>query len=348
MNKELKATLAKIEQGQIASTYVIVGEDSWSRDKLIKELKLKLIDPSMADFNFEHLNAAENKGVAVVDKAGMMPMMAGKRMLVVDACDKWGANDQKALAEYLKDPVDSCCLVLCFESSDRRRKIFQSKHPAVLYLSFKQPRPWELPDYIRGLSAEKGLKPTPGAVAMIAEMAGEDLTRVFGELEKLSIYKMGEPKVDEDDVAALLGKTRHVTRWELGDFIGKRDLAGALRKAHEIMDGGEDPMSLLSVVNNQMKKLFAVKVIMTKGIRDKFQVAEAIGLPPKIAGDLMKAQSSYTMVELRAAFNLMRETDYRIKSVAMDRKLLIDHLLSQIIQPGDWSPPKFRSKVARG
>jgi DNA polymerase III delta subunit len=144
-----------------------------------------------------------------------------------------------------------------------------------------------------------------------------------------------------------MGRTRHVTRWELDEFIGSRNLHGALVKLHDILASGEEPVGLLSTINLFMKRLFTVKALMVKGVRDPYQVGQALGVPGRIAEKIIRQQQAYSDPELRAAFVHLRDTDYRLKSAAMDRSLLLDHLLCRIIPPGPLSPPTAKRPHAR-
>ncbi|MDJ0838656.1 MAG: DNA polymerase III subunit delta [Acidobacteriota bacterium] len=346
-NKVYREAAREILDGKIPPVYLVIGDEQWSRGKFLDLIKKNLIDPDMADFNFDHLQATDVSGVHATDKAGQLPMMADRRLVVVEDCEKWKAKDQNAITKYLENPNEQACLVLLFNSADKRRKLFQSRSKAVRVLTFERPKPWELNDTIRDLARDMKLKLDDNAVALVADLAGDDLAKVSRELDKLSLYKLGSNEITAEDVEALMGRTRHVTRWELTDFIGTRNLPGALVKMHAILASGEDAIGLLSTVNMHLRRLFAVKAIMMKGIKDRNRIAQVIGVPPRIAGNLTEQQRTYSDVELRRAFVLMRETDVRLKSAAINKNLLLDHLLTQILSRGPYSPPAPRASRRR-
>jgi len=344
MSKAWKAAKQALLSGDIAPVYIVVGDEEWGKKKFLGLLKKQLVDPSMQDFNYDLLSAEDISGVDAVDKAGVLPMMADRRLVAVENCDKWKAADLKAAAGYLDQINDQTCLALFFNAADRRRKLFQSSSKKVRYLSFPRPRRWELAGYIRELAEDMDLKLSSEALALVAEMAGDDLSRVHRELDKLSLYKLGSNRIEGPDVAALLGRTRHVTRWELNEFLGARDLHGALVKIRDIMDSGEEAISLLSAINMFFKQLYAVKAMIVKGVRAPAQVGQALGVPPRIAETLIKQQRAFSQYELRRAFDLMRETDHRLKSYGMNRRLLLDRLVCEALTPGPLSPPSVRKR----
>ncbi len=345
MSKAWSAARRELESGPIAPVYVAIGEEEWGKRKFLALLKKKLVDPAMSEFNYDQFSAEEISGVAAADKAGVLPMMADRRLVVVEHCEKWKAADLKAMADYLKQVNEQTCLTLSFATADKRRKLFQSSSRQVRYLEFPRPKRWELGGYIRDLAEDMGLKLTREALDLVAELAGDDLPRVHRELDKLSLYKLGSNRIETEDVAALMGRTRQVTRWELNEHLGGRDLAGALMKMRDILDSGEEPIGLLSAINMCFKQLYAVKALLIKGVRAAAQIAQAIGVPPRIAEDLVKRQKSYTQYELRRIFSLMRETDDRLKSAGIDRRLLLDRLVCEALQPGPYSPPPLRRRA---
>ena len=341
MSKAYTEIAREVTAGKIAPVYLVIGDEDWSRGRFLELLKRTLVDPDMAEFNYDLLQANEVSGVRACDQASQMPMMADRRLVVVEECEKWKAKDLDAVTAYLQDPSEQACLALLFTSADKRRKLFSRKNKARL-VEFNRPKPWELQGTIRELAREMKLDLEDEAVVLVADLAGDDLSKVWRELDKLSLFKIDGSRITADDVEALMGRTRHVTRWELNDFIGKRDLAGALMKMHAILGSGEDAIGLLSTVNMHIRRLFAVKALMRKGVKDRNQIAGVVGVPPRIAGNLIEQQRAFSDWELRKAFSLMRETDLRLKSAAMNKNLLLDHLLSQIILRGPLSPPAKR------
>lgn len=341
MNKVYQQAVKDLKAGNISPVYILLGEEEWARDKFLSLLKKTVIEPGMEDFNFENFHASEVTGLVVADKAGVLPMMADMRLLIIEGCHSWKKKDIDNVTKYLGNINEKACLVMQFNEGDRRRKLFSSKSPQVRYLEFPKPKRWELNDYIHNLSRDMKLKLHPDACALVAELAGDDLARVYRELDKMSLYKM-DGEILPRDVEALMGRTRLATRWELGDFIGKRDLHGALVKMHHIMASGVDPIGMLSAVNHYIRQIYVVKALMIKGVRDPKQVSQVIRVPPKITEGLIAQQKNFSNLELRKAFEQMRETDIRIKSSGMDRKLLLDQLLTQIIVRGPFSPPARR------
>ena len=331
MSTDLKVAEKQLAQGQFNPVYLLVGDELYRKNKFKKSLKSALIDPSMVDFNFDQLQANDAPGIKVVDRAGVLPMMADHRLVMVETCEKWKKKDLDAITAYVAQPNPQTCLVLDFASADRRRKLFQVKSNQACLIEFPRPKAWELDRYVAQLAKELGLKMDQEAVALVAELAGDDLERVHRELDKLGIYKMETRQVTAEDVALLLGRTRLVTRWELNDQLGQRDLGGALVKSRAILESGEEPISLLSTIHHFFRQMFLVKSLVNRGLRDHFKLGSVMRVPPKIAEKLMAQQRNFRVSELRQAMKQISDTDSLLKGSGMDRTLILDRLLTNIL-----------------
>jgi len=331
VSTNLKSAETQLAKGEFAPVYLLVGDELYRKNKFKKLLKNTLIDPSMVDFNFDQLQANDTPGIQVVDKAGVLPMMADHRLVMVETCEKWKKKDLDAITAYVKQPNPQTCLVLDFLSADKRRKLFQAKNTQACLIEFPRPKAWELDRYVGQLAQDLGLKMDREAVALVAEMAGDDLERVHSELEKLGLFKMETKQVTAEDVALLLGRTRLVTRWELNDQLGKRDLGGALMKSRAILESGEEPISLLSTIHHFFRQMFLVKGLVQRGLRDHYKLGSVMRVPPKIAEKLMAQQRNFRIDELRLAMTHISRTDSLLKGSGMNRALILDRLLTQIL-----------------
>ncbi len=331
------ALLAAIAKGNIESIYVLSGDESYARRRILSAITAAVVEPSMADFNFERLSGLSLTGNQVVDAAGTMPMMAERRLVLVEETEKWKTADWLALKNYAKEPSTTTCLVV--DTAKGRLKPWMNSSKIVKVVKLTRPRPWELPEFIDGLAKEQGLKLSRDAGRLLAEFAGDELEKIVRDLEVLGLYKGDGSRIEEEDVAAVLGRTRTVTQWELNQFVGSRDLGRALTKMDDILSSGHDPIAVLSVLINHMRQLWMVKTFVTRGVRSKQELAQAIGLPAKIAGDLMDQQRLFSNVELRNALAVLHETDLALKSARLRRDLILARAITQIVEPSIYTPP---------
>src|SRR5262249_53268656 len=99
-------------------------------------------------------------------------------------------------------------------------------------------------DLTRWLAEQLGrrnAKAEPEALRALVELAGDDPVALAAEADKLATWAGGD-QIDVDAVAALATATRPPI-WSLTDAWGRRDVAGVLRAAQELIDRSGDPRS---------------------------------------------------------------------------------------------------------
>ena len=87
-----------------------------------------------------------------------------------------------------------------------------------------------------------GTKAEPEACRLLAELVGDDLYELAGEVDKIATWAGGE-LVTESDVEALVAPRAGSPPWNLTDAWGARDVGGVLRATERMLDRTGDPLS---------------------------------------------------------------------------------------------------------
>lgn len=329
-----------IKSGKNAPVWVLWGQELWAKKQVLASLKKHLVPEGMEAFNYDHFYATETSAATVIDSALTLAMMADQKLVYVENCQKWDLKQRKHLLEYFKNPNQGSCLLLDFdlEKTGKYGKFFKTKHDGVQILEFPKPSPWDLEKYISRLAKSCGVKLDKASTALLAEYTGDDIELMRRELEKLQIYTYGKTDITAEDVEALTGRTRLVNRWELQKKLGTRDIAKALEKSLHILESGETPIGLLSVVSRYIGQLLKVKALMADGVRDPKALAQKIHLPVNIATPLLQEHRKFSGVELRNALKNIAQSDDLLKGSSLSGGNIIARLVSSLLESGPWSP----------
>lgn len=98
---------------------------------------------------------------------------------------------------------------------------------------------------LRGLLQDAGLQANADVIRFIVARAGYHSRQLAQEVEKLSLYLGDRKQVTEADVFAVVSPAREHAYGELADMFAKRDLAGALRIARQLVQQKEQPVALM-------------------------------------------------------------------------------------------------------
>ncbi len=107
--------------------------------------------------------------------------------------------------------------------------------------------------------AQAGKRMAADARRRLAEWTGFDLRTLAGNLEKLISFTGERKTIGDDDVAAVLQRTRKDPIFEFTNAMADRDLAAALFFMQSLLDDGMHPLQLLAAAANQVRRLLVAK-----------------------------------------------------------------------------------------
>lgn len=93
----------------------------------------------------------------------------------------------------------------------------------------------------------------------LVEWTGFDLRTLAGNLEKLISFIGDRKTIGDDDVAAVLQRSRKDPIFEFTNAMADRDLAAALFFMQSLLDDGMHPLQLLAAAANQVRRLLLAK-----------------------------------------------------------------------------------------
>ena len=121
---ELKELTRQIQSGKIAPVYFIFGDETYPIDWILQMLTDKITEPSTRDFNRDVLQAESVDGETLISLASSYPMMSEMRLVIVKSVQRFSPSDKKRLIDYVKNPMESTCLVLVASRADRRQTFY--------------------------------------------------------------------------------------------------------------------------------------------------------------------------------------------------------------------------------
>jgi len=107
--------------------------------------------------------------------------------------------------------------------------------------------------------AKAGKKITADARQRTMRWTGFDLRTLSGNLEKLVSFVGERQTIEDDDVTAVLQRTRKDPIFEFTNAVADRDLTGALYRMQNLLDDGMHPLQLLAAVANQVRRLLLAR-----------------------------------------------------------------------------------------
>src|SRR4051794_32172228 len=117
MSYKAQEYYAHLKSGQVKPVYLFAGDDSFQQEEALLALEKRLAVDSL---NREVMYGGDTPVSTIILGMQTMPFIAEKRFMVVKEAHKLKASDADKLAEFMRIPVETTCLVLMWQ--DKMKK----------------------------------------------------------------------------------------------------------------------------------------------------------------------------------------------------------------------------------
>lgn len=321
--------LAQLRDGDPGPLYFLYGRERYLIDRAVDILRARVLDPRTRDFNYELYYGKEAGAGRIVQAARTLPMMAKRRLVLVRDADEMKADELAGLIPYVGDPAPETCLVFVGEKIDQRMKFFAAfkKHGALVKLDPLYER--QLPDFVRGEARARGVTIAPDAVQLVVDEIGAELGQLADAVERLSIFVGERKQVTADDVVAVVATTRQRSVFELANAVGERDRARALSMLASMLGARESGVRIVAMLARHLRQLWITSELLTR-TRDKFEIAQALGIPPFFVEDMMRQARTLDRTRAARMHAALYLADKNLKSSRVDDARILELLILEL------------------
>lgn len=308
----LKTLRDAIKRRAFDGAYFIKGEDDYQKDDAVRQLVGAALDPASADFNLDTRRAVELDAETLGVLLSTPPMMAERRVVVLQDVNALKKEARKALDEYLKNPAPDLLLVMT-EAAGAKPDTALSAAATTLEFNFLSGD--RIPKWItHHATSELGLRISESAVELLQAAVGSDLHQLAGELDKLASYIQGGDEIGEDAVAAIVGVRRGETQADLLDAVADRNISRSLELIpHVLAQSKTTAVSVVMALSTQMLAISWGRARLDEGLSRTRLAQEYFDLLKQTGAFTGRSWGSATAVWARAAERWSRE--------ALDRAL---------------------------
>lgn len=299
----------------LAPLYLVMGEEDYLRDRAMAAITSMAAESGgdsgggLEAFNYDLFYGDEDEAAEILTSARTVSVFAPRRVVLVKATDKLPAREADALLPYLNAPIPSTTLVFVAAKLDGRLKFAQAlKDRAVLVDCSPLPSS-QVGDWVREEANRLGLRLTEDAVDPLKELAGESLSFVRRELEKLAAYVQAGRVAGPDDVEAVRGGEPGASVFNLTAAIGRRETGRALRILARNIESGEAPLRILGSLVWQYRQIWKAKEQLNRGTAAS-SLSRSLRVPPFRLREFL---GQFPEAHLAKAFRLFLEADSDLK-----------------------------------
>lgn len=306
--------LKELRAKQYRPVYYLMGEEPYYIDLIADYITDNILTETEKEFNLTVVYGADVDIATVINAAKRYPMMSEHQVVVVKEAQN--IRNMEELSYYLQKPLLSTILVICHKHGvlDRRKKLAAEIEKTGVLFESKKVKDAQLPAFITSYMKRKGIDVEPKATAMLADFVGADLSRLTGELEKLSItLPKGHTRVTPEQIEKNIGISKDYNNFELRSALVEKDVL----KANKIIKYFEEnpktnpiqmTLSLLfGFFSNLMLAYYAPE-------KSEQGIANMLGLrTPWQAKDYLSAMRRYNGVKTMQIIGEIRYADAKSK-----------------------------------
>lgn len=246
-----------IESGNLASIYLLLGDEEFLIAQGVTGLKEALITGDERSWNLAEFEGDENTCDEVATFLNTLPVFSNTRVAVVRGLDRWNAAETEGLLPVLEDMPGYAYLVLTAKSIDKRTRCYRTINSQGKVVEIPGLDPPAAAAWVMNRSGELGLQLSRQIAQQLVDYVGTSLCQLNTELEKLASYKNdADPKISIEDIEQIAIAGREVADnaiFRFTDAVAEGNRGLAMGLLQELLDSGREPLSILAMIARQFR-----------------------------------------------------------------------------------------------
>jgi len=320
---EILSLIDGLSADNVADVYLLHGKERFFINELVRALKSIVVTGPMADFNFVRLQAGTVSADEIVTRAREIPMLASRRLLLIDDGHKLNKKDLETLDPYLADPSPETCLVLVADKLDMRRGPLSRAAKRGQVLKTEPLKDRDLPSFLRWRAKVRGIAFNPGALRELAAAVGPDCSALDDAIERLGLFVGPSREVTENDVAEVVTSVREHSIFELVDAIGNGKSGSAMTLLVGLLARREEPLRINAMVARHFRMLLGARIELHRGTAEH-EMASSLGVPPFVARKLATQARRFRGADLERSLARLARADLELKSARRPASLVVE------------------------
>jgi DNA polymerase-3 subunit delta len=265
--QQLKASL---EEGKIAPLYLLIGAEAYLRDEAAHAItEAALAGTLLREFNESSFSLLSDSVTAAIDLAGQIPMMSERLVVRIRDFGKLRDADEEVIIRYLNKPSPSSVVIFIADDLDKRKNLTKTLLSACTVIDFSAVKDAEAKAWARTRLKELKSTADDQVLTEIVRLAGTDLRTLNSELEKLAAAAVETRTITMQMVDDLIGHSRELSNFELGDQLIAGDRRRALLTLHHLIEDNVAPVMLIGLIASNYHRLALAKELLKQGRRDE-------------------------------------------------------------------------------
>ena len=310
--------------------FVIAGKEPSLLNAECEKLLDRLLEPQQRVTGLFNADAAEVSACEILDELRTAPFLTERRVVIVKDADKFVSDNRTLLEKYFDNPCPTGTLILTVSSWPSQTKLAKKLPRVGKLISVAQPRPWQLPSRLIKYADDAHDKNlTADAAELLIELSGDDLIRLYTEIDKLALFAHTEKAITLQHIEALIGHNRLFNAFAVIDATLAGDTAQAVQRLRTMFaDDKSAEYTSVGAFAFHLRRMFKAKALFEEGVREA-EVAKRLRIWHN-KDSLFLQLRKITLKQLSRNLQQLAQTDYAIKTGRTKPQVAIEQLVLKL------------------
>jgi len=218
---------------------------------------------------------------------------------------------------------------------DARTKLAKKLPEVGRLISTVQPKAPQIPYRLIQYAGDAHTKKlTKDAAELLIELTGDDLPRLYGEIDKLALFADSEKAITAGHIESLIGHNRLFGAFAVIDACLVGDVAKAVDRLRNMF--AEDKSAEYTVVGAfafHFRRMFNAKVMLEEGVRPA-EIADRLRIWSNKDGFFLQVRR-LPLKQLGENLQQLADIDYAIKTGRTKAQVAIEQLVLKLASGSD-------------
>jgi len=304
--------IKELSKGRVRPAYLLAGAEPLLRDDSAAAIRAAVLTGAADDWNLDRLAGEKTTPGALQDAVRALPVMAERRLVILDEPERRRGAGAKALTDALTDVVaelstqQQTVLVVLAQKADRRGRWVKAFSDPAAWVDCDAPTGRRaLVGFIAAEAGRQGIELDDAAVDLLAERIGPQLLILRQEIAKVGLLAGDGERVTARHVADATSAIADQPIWDLTDAIGAGHTAEAIEILARLQASGAAAPMILGALAGHFRKLAHVRG------------GSAVAGPPFVVRKLQTQSQRYSLRHLRGCLERIHATDTALKGLGV-------------------------------
>lgn len=330
VNNGMQIINSHIKSGSFSNLYLFTGDEKYLmlqyRDNLVGALIDKTDTMNYSVFRDESISENE-----IISIAQTMPFFADRRVIVIEESGFFARKMDDAFVDAMSDIPETTVIIFIESNIEGKLKLYNLFSKNGTIAGFGTPDSASLVKWVKNLFADDDIAIEDVAIYRLIDCTGNNMNRIFTEVEKLKSYGAESKKITIADVNALSADLVEDKIFEMIDEISRKNNKRVFKLYDDLLYLKTDAMSIISLTLRQYGKLLKTSEVLETG-KDLKRVASYAKVQEWQAKKYMAICDNYTTKQLVEKVNFCMDADRMVKTGRMKKELAAEMMILNLLK----------------